>query len=560
MSLFRSLFSSSAARKIREALPTPDPVTTRERILAGQGADRSRPFYSVGGTKIHFGPDISEAADSARSRITGPRMTATERAEFAQLGIPRAALRSAALEQLALAKPRGIGSLIQTPRAAPLPIAARTQIIGSGESGEGGMREGGIADMAENVADRGRAGDSMMVHMTPEEVQGLQALAEINGTSMTINPYTGMPEAFSLKKIFKGVSNLVKNVAKVAAPILPFIPIPGIAGLSPLLTRSLLAGTVGGLSGGKGFDFKRGLTSGLMAYGIGSLAQNADMLPGVDATGGADAAAGAAGGAPGAATQAAQSAASPITSESLIRSGAVAGPPVPNFPVAPSPGFLPPDTLTELAGQAAAESIPSAATQAASTAPTSVLGRLASITPGSAAGAGIGQPLGTMGALGTTMAGYSLGEGIKEQEKMAAAQRAIDEEERKRLGDYSALFSRTLGQVTPARAGGLMTLAGGGMTYMEAGGTTGPTGVPRDVTGTGDGMSDSVPATIEGIQEARLADGEFVIPADVVADIGNGSSNAGSKKLYDMMDRIRKARHGTTEQPPEITAERMMPA
>jgi hypothetical protein len=39
-----------------------------------------------------------------------------------------------------------------------------------------------------------------------------------------------------------------------------------------------------------------------------------------------------------------------------------------------------------------------------------------------------------------------------------------------------------------------MKLAGGGMTYMEAGGTTGPTGTPRDVTGTGDGMSDSVPA------------------------------------------------------------------
>ncbi len=108
--------------------------------------------------------------------------------------------------------------------------------------------------------------------------------------------------------------------------------------------------------------------------------------------------------------------------------------------------------------------------------------------------------------------------------------------------------------------GGVVALAGGGMTYMEAGGTTGSTGVPRDVTGTGDGMSDSVPATIEGVQEARLADGEFVIPADVVADIGNGSSDAGSKKLYDMMDRIRKARHGTTEQPPEINAEALMPA
>jgi hypothetical protein len=73
-------------------------------------------------------------------------------------------------------------------------------------------------------------------------------------------------------------------------------------------------------------------------------------------------------------------------------------------------------------------------------------------------------------------------------------------------------------------------------------------------------MSDSVPASIEGMQEARLADGEFVIPADVVADIGNGSSGAGSRKLYAMMDRIREARHGTVEQPPEIRAEQFMPA
>jgi hypothetical protein len=133
---------------------------------------------------------------------------------------------------------------------------------------------------------------------------------------------------------------------------------------------------------------------------------------------------------------------------------------------------------------------------------------------------------------------------------------------KRKAGKYQELFASTLGQVPirTGRQGGLMSLAKGGMTYMEAGGTTGLTGMPRDVKGTGDGMSDSVPATIEGVQEARLADGEFVIPADVVADIGNGSSNAGSKKLYNMMDRIRKSRHGTTKQPPEIDAEALMPA
>lgn len=111
-----------------------------------------------------------------------------------------------------------------------------------------------------------------------------------------------------------------------------------------------------------------------------------------------------------------------------------------------------------------------------------------------------------------------------------------------------------------AAGGGMVAFADGGMPTFEYGGTTAPTGEPRMVKGAGDGMSDNVPANIEGVQEARLANDEFVVPADVVADIGNGSSSAGAKKLYAMMDRIRKARHGTTEQPPEIEAERLMPA
>jgi hypothetical protein len=162
---------------------------------------------------------------------------------------------------------------------------------------------------------------------------------------------------------------------------------------------------------------------------------------------------------------------------------------------------------------------------------------------------------------------YGGGKGLEEnkeaQKLYEQQQEAQAAEQRRRKGaGYDAYARSGLADIPifTGASGGPVAMAGGGMTYMEAGGTTGPTGLPRDVTGTGDGMSDSVPATIEGVQEARLADGEFVIPADVVADIGNGSSDAGSKKLYDMMDRIRKARHGTTEQPPEINAEKLMPA
>ena len=80
------------------------------------------------------------------------------------------------------------------------------------------------------------------------------------------------------------------------------------------------------------------------------------------------------------------------------------------------------------------------------------------------------------------------------------------------------------------------------------------------LNGQGDGMSDSIPATIEGKQPARLADGEFVVPADVVSHIGNGSSKAGSKQLYAMLDRIRKARTGHTKQGRQINPNKYMPA
>lgn len=85
-------------------------------------------------------------------------------------------------------------------------------------------------------------------------------------------------------------------------------------------------------------------------------------------------------------------------------------------------------------------------------------------------------------------------------------------------------------------------------------------GTPRFLSGGGDGMSDSIPATINNKQPARLADGEFVIPADVVSHLGNGSSKAGAKQLYSMMDRIRTARTGTKKQGKQVNPRKLMPA
>jgi len=82
----------------------------------------------------------------------------------------------------------------------------------------------------------------------------------------------------------------------------------------------------------------------------------------------------------------------------------------------------------------------------------------------------------------------------------------------------------------------------------------------RMLKGPGDGMSDNIPATIGNKQPARLADGEFVVPADVVSHLGNGSTDAGAKQLYAMMDKIRAARTGTKKQGKQINPRKYMPA
>ena len=81
----------------------------------------------------------------------------------------------------------------------------------------------------------------------------------------------------------------------------------------------------------------------------------------------------------------------------------------------------------------------------------------------------------------------------------------------------------------------------------------------RLLKGPGDGMSDGIPASIADKQPARLADGEFVVPADVVSHLGNGSTDAGAKHLYKMMDNVRKARTGRKSQGKEIKAGKYLP-
>jgi hypothetical protein len=94
-------------------------------------------------------------------------------------------------------------------------------------------------------------------------------------------------------------------------------------------------------------------------------------------------------------------------------------------------------------------------------------------------------------------------------------------------------------------------MASGGIAQLAVGG--------KLLRGDGDGMSDSINANIAGSQQARLADGEFVIPADVVSHLGNGSTDAGAKHLYSMMDKVRQARVGTKKQGKQINPNKFIP-
>lgn len=135
------------------------------------------------------------------------------------------------------------------------------------------------------------------------------------------------------------------------------------------------------------------------------------------------------------------------------------------------------------------------------------------------------------------------------QDFIQAANRTPLEAAASPVGAEQQYFNQVNPQPVLAAQGGIMSLARGGK--PSSGGY---------LDGPGDGMSDSIPATIAGKQPARLADGEFVIPADVVSHLGNGSTKAGAKHLYKMMDRVRQARTGTKKQGRQINPSKYLKA
>jgi len=105
-------------------------------------------------------------------------------------------------------------------------------------------------------------------------------------------------------------------------------------------------------------------------------------------------------------------------------------------------------------------------------------------------------------------------------------------------------------QLMPVPKAESLNMADGGIAAMAKG---------RYLAGSTDGMADEIPTSIDGKDPAALSHGEFVIPADVVSHLGNGNSEAGAEKLYAMMDKVRKARTGTTQQGKRINPDKFMP-
>ena len=170
-------------------------------------------------------------------------------------------------------------------------------------------------------------------------------------------------------------------------------------------------------------------------------------------------------------------------------------------------------------------------------------GGIASYAPGGMALAGIPSGLPSGGGYQTTPDSLTPRglETLMGNKKKRLTQEELDSSKLQGLtpAAYNSIYGEGIKAEQQMASGGISSLGG----YSDGG---------RMLKGPGDGMSDSIPGVIANKQPARLADGEFVVPADVVSHLGNGSTDAGAKQLYAMMNRVRKARTGNKKQGKQI--------
>jgi hypothetical protein len=414
-----------------------------------------------------------------------------------------------------------------------------------------------LHNLAQQLAAQGRGGDTILAHINPQEAALLKSL----GGSGTINPNTGLPEykpfwkkAFDINTYTGKEGLLRKTVADdllgintsqgtglagsiINNPILAPIAGAGLAmipGVGPLLA----AGMVGGFTGIQSGSLKNGLMAGLGAYGganlAGSLGTGAssdfkffDKFFDSGTTAPSTTVLGSGAG----------NAALPAARDySIWNSGAGSA-----TGSAASPSFT--DKLVSGAKNFM-------------NAPLSTLGGgnpyigagVAALPVMAAIGAGQKTPMPTLESVtpDSYIRPYKLTRQQNPEPYSGKGQPRYFNDTWEALTPYKA----ATGGVVAFNQGGLGSLGG----YSDGG---------RLLRGPGDGVSDNIPATIGDRQPARLADGEFVVPARIVSEIGNGSTEAGARKLYAMMDRVQRARRKTVGKNKVATntnAERLLPA
>lgn len=464
----------------------------------------------------------------------------------------------------------------------------------------------GLENAAEQLRRRGRGGDTILAHINPEEAGILQLL----GGSGTINPYTGLPEFF-LKKLFdeagkgvKSVGDTIGKVVKGTADELGRAANSIAEALGPVgqIAAAYFGGPIGAAvyagfaAPGQRFDVKQAAKAGALTYGAGQLSQAMGGSGGAydvpDGGGGFDL-----GYTPGAEEAGIASlSANQVSALQPVSPSVTNAVPTPAEINAIGPSTAPGPTGVPISSSGSVAAPPTSSSvfdisRAGAPAPIVDASNVSSSLPSAATSAtsGVGSLAGELGSMAlnavtptsaldalkiasTAATAYGSIKSLQELERQKEEAEKIMREQEKRtaedvafakdvLAKYPMEYRRLTEEDVIAQqkedAIAQQNMAGGGLAGLNA---FKAGGRPRFLKGGGDGMSDDIPATIGGRQKAALSDGEFVIPADVVSHLGNGSSRAGAKKLYSMMDKIRQDRTGKKRQAPQVNADRYMPA
>jgi len=461
-----------------------------------------------------------------------------------------------------------------------------------------------LQNLARQVAAQGRGNDTQLVHMSTQEVAGLQALAAQHGMRLPRNPKTGLIEANFLDSILPAIAGI--GLMAFAPELAPFIGDSAAGFLGTSTGAGLAVGAADTLATG---SLKKGLSAGLGAYGGAELGgalsaaapaaptataisaaptvgatniPNYALLPdNIDMGGGFNPFTG--------------SSAIPVTNDSSL-AYAMGNPsdiatlpaPASSIPTASPDAYNPAITNPTDARLAAGTQLPPGGPVAPPTTLSNMGSGLSNLTNSSGRSAfmsalGSSGPFSTPGYNQMFKAGAVLAPTIMDTPTYAPSSSQTDLQNAVRpwtliqtpgigmgtSGGTAINYQWTPGQPYNALTG--KTMAGGG---LSTGATPGE-GLHRTVSqlhgvehlmkfsgggisdlggysdggqllrGPGDGVSDSIPARIGQHQPARLAEGEFVVPARIVSELGNGSTNAGAKQLYAMIDRIQNDRRRT---------------